>query len=66
MNRNKVLPPMFTLNIKKPQSFLGKKVLCTIQTEYFTVWTADEEYQWTQIFLLPQKDPRISRYMIKS
>lgn len=65
MKRNKVLPPTFTLNIKKAQSFLGKNVLCEIQTGYITVWTANEEYQRTQIFLLPQKDPHSSRYLIK-
>lgn len=43
-----------------------KKMLCSTQTEYFIVWTANEEYQIRQTFLLPQKDPDANRYFIKS
>lgn len=74
MNYNTVLPPMFTLNVKNNNkrkhdvscAKRKKKMLCSTQTEYFIVWTANEEYQIRQTFLLPQKDPDANRYFIKS
>lgn len=65
MNEQEQGSATYVHSIKKAQHFLGKNVLRTIQTEYITVWTANEEHRRTQIFVLPQKDRHSSRYLIK-